>query len=68
MRALALLALAAFSSGCATIQDHPYATSFAVAFVAGSIVASQQHDNRMSSHAPGTASIQTPSCVGGSCQ
>jgi hypothetical protein len=67
MRALALCTLLALS-GCATIQDHPYATSFAVAFVAGSIAASQQHDNRVSPHAPGSASIQTPSCAGGSCQ
>lgn len=61
---LAFLALA----GCTTIQNHPYATSFAVAFVAGSIAASTQHDNRVSPHAPSIATIGTPSCSTGACQ
>jgi hypothetical protein len=53
--------------GCATLERHPYATSFAVALVAGSIAASGQHDNRVG-HAPGTAGIGTPSCIGATCQ
>jgi hypothetical protein len=67
MKILALFAFLALPS-CATIQNHPYVTSFAVAFVAGSIAASTQHDNRVSAHAPGSASIGSPNCPGATCQ
>jgi hypothetical protein len=66
MKTFTLLALLALS-GCATMQEHPYATSFAVAFVAGSIAASQAHDNRVS-HAPAMSQIGNPNCAGGACQ
>lgn len=66
---LKILALLAFLGlpGCATIQNHPYATSFAVAFVAGSIAASTQHDNRVSP-AHSMSQVSTPNCAGASCQ
>jgi hypothetical protein len=66
---LGLLAFLALS-GCTTIQNHPYAASFAVAFVAGSIAASQHHDYRTSvvAPAPGVATISTPNCSTGACQ
>lgn len=67
MKILALLAFLALP-GCATIQNHPYATSFAVAFVAGSIAASTQHDNRVSPNAAARTSIGNPSCSTGACQ
>jgi len=60
MKTITLLALISMS-GCATIQEHPYATSFAVAFIAGSIAASTQHDNRISPH--GSATIQPVNCA-----
>jgi uncharacterized protein YceK len=67
---LKILALLAFLSlsGCATIQNHPYATSFAVAIVAGSIAASTQHDNRVSPAHPTMSTIGSPNCAGGACQ
>jgi hypothetical protein len=64
---LALLAFLALP-GCATIQNHPYATSFAVAIVAGSIAASTQHDNRVSPAHPTVSTIGTPTCTGSTCQ
>jgi hypothetical protein len=67
LKNLALLAFLSLS-GCATIQNHPLATSFAVAFVAGSIAASQAHDNRVSPNVAARASIGTPNCTGGACQ
>lgn len=64
---LALLAFLALP-GCATLQNHPYATSFAVAIVAGSIAASTQHDNRVSPAHPTMSTISTPNCASGACQ
>ena len=68
LKILALLAFLALP-GCATIQNHPYATSVAVALVAGSIAASQNHDNRVSpaTH-PAMSQIGTPTCAGATCQ
>ncbi len=61
--ALALLLL----GGCATIERHPLASSFAVAFVAGSIAASAHHDNRTSVAAP-VSQIGAPNCANGACR
>lgn len=61
-----LILLSILLSGCATIQEHPYATAFAVAFVAGSIAASTQHDYRQTPHA--MATVQPVNCASGSCQ
>lgn len=62
---LALLAFLALP-GCATIQNHPYATGFAVAIVAGSIVASAHHDNQ--GGGPLTANAAAPNCTTGGCR
>jgi uncharacterized protein YceK len=68
MKTLILLVLMALS-GCATIQDHPYAASFAVALVAGSIIASTHHDDqRGAAISPEMAHIAAPSCAGGACR
>jgi hypothetical protein len=68
LKILTLLAFLALP-GCATIQNHPYATSFAVAFVAGSIAASTQHDNRVSpATRPAMSQVSAPNCAGGACQ
>jgi len=65
---LKILALLAFLglSGCATIQNHPYATGFAVAIVAGSIAASTHHDNQ--GGGPATANAAAPNCTAGACR
>ncbi len=70
MRHLCLLAALLTQAGCSTLQEHPYATSFAVAFVAGSIVATenQRHGGQSALAAPAMAHTGTPSCVGNSCQ
>jgi hypothetical protein len=70
MSRAAIFALVLSLGGCATIQEHPYATSFAVAFVPGSIAASQRHDFRESAvaHPPGTATIGTRNRSTGACQ
>jgi hypothetical protein len=69
---LTLITLLLTVSGCATMERHPYATAFGMAFVAGSIAASSQHDNRVSHTdpiaSPSMARIGTPNCAGGSCQ
>jgi uncharacterized protein YceK len=52
-------------SGCATIQEHPYITGFGVALVAGSIMASTNHDNRTT---PEMRHIGNPNCANGACQ
>lgn len=65
-KTLTLLAILSLS-GCATIREHPYATGIAVAFVAGAIAASQQHDNRVGPAHP-MSQIGTPNCAGGACQ
>lgn len=67
IKTVSLLALLALS-GCATLERHPYATGIALALVAGSIAASQNHDNRMSAQAPVRAGIGTPACTAGTCQ
>jgi hypothetical protein len=68
MQRTALLALGMSLAGCETIQQHPVATSVAVAFVAGSIVASTHHDDQRGGAAPSMAHIGNPVCTGGSCQ
>ncbi len=69
MKLAALLTLLSLG-GCATVQDHPYATSVAVALVAGSIAASVDHggDNRVSHVAPAMSGIASPSCASGACK
>lgn len=47
--------------GCATIKAHPVVTGVTFAIVAGSIAASQHHDNRVSSHT--MSGIVTPNCA-----
>ena len=64
MKILTVAALMSLT-GCATMQDHPYLTGFGVAVIAGSIAASQQHDNRVS---PLHANTQPVNCAGGACQ
>jgi hypothetical protein len=61
-----LLALLAVLGGCATIREHPVIASIAVALVAGSIAASQNHDNRATPRA--AATIGNPNCAAGTCQ
>lgn len=63
-----ILALLAFLGlpGCATIQNHPIATSVAVAIVAGSIAASAHHDDQRGG--PTMVNAAGPSCIGGSCR
>lgn len=65
MKTLTLLFLLALS-GCATIQQHPYATSFAVAIVAGSVAASAHHDHQ--GGGPLTANAAAPNCSTGACR
>lgn len=62
---LALLAFLALS-GCATIQNHPYATGFAVAIVAGSIAASAHRDDQRGG--PAMATANGPNCVASTCR
>jgi hypothetical protein len=50
-------------TACETIAEHPYITATAVAFAAGSIAASQPHDNRVSP----TDHIGRPVCSAGAC-
>jgi len=68
MKRFAALALILALTGCETIQQHPVATSVAVAIVAGSIVASTHHDDQRGGVAPSVSHIGNPVCVGGSCQ
>ncbi len=67
MKRFALLALVMLIAGCETIQQHPVATSVAVAFVAGSIVASTHHDDQRGA-SPSMSHIGNPVCNGGACQ
>lgn len=62
---LALLYLLGIS-GCATIQQHPYATSVLVAVVAGSVAASVHHDHQ--GGGPLTANAAAPNCTTGACR
>lgn len=63
--ALAILAVLSLT-GCATIQEHPYATGVAVAIVAGSVYASTRHDNQ--GGGPLTANAAAPNCSTGACR
>jgi hypothetical protein len=62
---LALL-LALSLCGCATIQQHPYATSVVVAVVAGSIAASVHHDDQRGG--PAMSNVAGPNCATGACR
>lgn len=64
--ALGLAWCVAALTGCVVMREHPYATATVVALAAGSIAASQNHDNRTSPRAMST--IGTPSCTAGTCQ
>jgi hypothetical protein len=66
--ALALLTLLSLA-GCAPpafVQEHPYATGFAVAIVAGSVAASVHHDHQ--GGGPLTANAAAPNCSTGACR
>lgn len=65
MKTLTLFCLLALG-GCATIQEHPYATGVAVAIVAGSIAASAHHDHQ--GGGPLTANAAAPNCTTGACR
>jgi uncharacterized protein YceK len=65
MKAFTLFCLLTLS-GCATVQEHPYATGVAVAIVAGSIAASARHDHQ--GGGPLTANAAAPNCSTGACR
>jgi hypothetical protein len=65
MKAFTLFCLLTLS-GCATIQEHPYATGVAVAIVAGSIAASAHHDRQ--GGGPLMANAAAPDCSTGACR
>jgi hypothetical protein len=66
MKALLILVLLSLG-GCATLERHPVASSFAVAFIGGSIAASTHHDNRTPVADP-VAHSGIPACFNGSCK